>query len=87
MALTQSLSFSGTMGGRRLEAWSITGDGSDTSFDPLLACVDHAWLQSATGVTADLRTSISAGVITLTQKNGGALESGKVYYLFLLGSS
>jgi hypothetical protein len=88
MALTTSLLFQGTLGGRHLEAWEITGDGSTATFNPRLACVDNAWIQSQTGVTCSFRVSISAGIITLYQSNGaGFLENGKKYYVFLLGSA
>jgi hypothetical protein len=87
MALTTGLSVQTTIGGRLLEAWHIKGDGSTTTFNPRLACVDHVWIQSITGATYATRTTISSGVITLVQHNGSGLENGKWYYLFLIGSS
>lgn len=86
MALTTGLSMQTTFGGRHFEVYHVKGDAATTTFDPGLACVDHSWLQSISGVTCALRTSESAGVITLTQHNGGALEANW-YYLFIIGSA
>lgn len=87
MALTTGLSVQTTFGGRHLEAWHVKGDGSTTTFTPGVACVDHAWLQSISGVTVGLFASISSGVITMTQHSGTALENGKWYWLFFMGSA
>jgi hypothetical protein len=90
MALTTSQLFQGTWGGRNLECWSITGDGSTTTFDTRCACVDHAWIQSSTGSSTanHVKISISSSVITMTHRVGGAaLESAKIFWLFFLGST
>ena len=84
MALSTSLLFQGTLGGRSFEAWELTGDGSETSFNPRLSAVDHVWLQNSddTGNGSGLRATISSGVVTLS----AAITSGKKWWLFLLGS-
>lgn len=89
MALTTSRLFQGTLGNRNFEAWSITGDGTTTTFDTRCACVDVSWVQSSTGSTTanHIITSQSEGVITMTRLNGTtALENGTIFWLFFLGS-
>jgi len=90
MALTTSQLFQGTLGSRNFEIWSITADGSTTTFDTRCACVDCSWVQSSTGSTTanHIITSQSDGVITMTRLNGTtALENGCIFWLFFLGST
>ena len=83
MALTTALDHSCSIGGARLQCWTITGNGSDTTVATNLKRIIAVWLQNiddsdwGTGIS----TTTSAGTVTLYK----AITNTKKWNLFVIG--
>lgn len=82
MAFTQTLDHSCSIGGARLQAWTITGDGSDTAFDTGLERVVAAWAQNVDDtVTTGVSITVSGGNVTF----GRVITNDKSFKVFVIG--
>ena len=85
MAFTQSLDHSMSVGGARLQCWTITGDGSDRAFECGLLNATACWTQNIddtdTSAAGGVSMTVSGGTITF----GRLIASGKKNYVFVLG--
>jgi hypothetical protein len=83
MALTISLDYSTSLGSQRLQAWTITGDGSIKRFRHGLLRAVACWAQNEDDTTKTGTSVIVSGVsVHIT---GAAITSGKKYKVFVLG--
>jgi len=82
MAFTQSLDHSCSIGGARFQAWTLTGDGSDTAFDCGLERAIACWVQNQDDtVTSGVSVTISGGTITF----GRVITNTKIVRVFVIG--
>ena len=83
MAFTQALDHSSSIGGARLQTWTITGDGSDTTLVTGLKRVVAVWLQNIddTDWGTGISTTVSAGTVTFYK----VITSAKKWNVFVIG--
>jgi hypothetical protein len=87
MAFTLSLDYSASIGGGRIQCWTVTGDGTDTAFCCDLSRAIACWAQNeddgtiTTGVSVTITTSGNSSRLVF----GRPFTSGKKWKVFVLG--
>lgn len=83
MALTLSLDYSCSLGGQRLQSWTITGDGAVKRFRHGLERAVACWAQNVDDST---KTGTSIGISGVSVVFYGAVPtSAKKWNVFVLG--
>ena len=82
MALSTSLDFSTSIGGARLQCWTVTGDGSAKRFNTQLLRPIACWVQNEDDSSVSGTSVTVSGTSIVLYK---AITSAKKYKVFVLG--